>query len=164
MFFAINISYSTYFVSVFPSVLFNSPAIHCLLFLYLLLSSLLAFCMLVLLTFPCFTPSSHPGTLSFYHKLQTARPKAHQSSQVVHVTQSTEPHSRGPHPAVAEWQRPSWWGAHNLLIQSLLAGCRVFPLLPPQHSSAHSHSLATLLGDWWWVTGDITEDNRSLVD
>lgn len=167
MLFAITISYSIYFVPFSPPSsltpqLFTLSFFFILLFIFLsvLLSSLLAFCMLVLLTFPYFTPSSHPRTLSFYHNFQTACPKAHQSSQVVQVTQSTEPHSRGPHPADTEWQRPSWWGAHNLLIQGLLAGCRV----SPSNSSAHSHSLATLLGDWWWVTGDITEDNRSLVD
>lgn len=109
MLFAINISYSTY-LYLFSLLYSLTPQpftvsfsfIPLLIFLSLLLSSLLAFCMLVLLTFPCYTPSSHPGTLSFYHNLQTARPKAHQSGQMVQVTQSTEPHSRGPHPADTE--------------------------------------------------------------
>ena len=37
MLFEINISYSIYFVSIFPSVFFKFPAIHCLLFFYLFL-------------------------------------------------------------------------------------------------------------------------------
>jgi hypothetical protein len=40
-------------------------------------------------------------------------------------------HSWGSHPADTEWQRPSWWGAHNLLLQGLLAGCRVSTPPPP---------------------------------